>query len=56
MANNGRFGPYIAHNTGEKPDFRSLKTDDVYEIDLKRALEILAEPKKTRRGAKKKES
>lgn len=49
-ANIGRFGPYIVH----EKDFRSLKTDDVYTIDLKRALEILAEPKKTRRGAKKK--
>lgn len=48
-ANIGRFGPYIVH----QKDFRSLKTDDVYTIDLKRALEILAEPKKTRRGKKK---
>lgn len=48
-ANIGRFGPYIVH----EKDFRSLKTDDVYTIDLKRALEILAEPKK-KRGAKKK--
>lgn len=48
----GRFGPYIVH----EKDFRSLKKDDVYTIDLARALEILAEPKKTRagRGAKKK--
>jgi len=46
----GRFGPYIVHDT----DFRSLKTDDVYTIDLKRALEILAEPKKKRGFAKKK--
>lgn len=45
----GRFGPYIVHES----DFRSLKTDDVYTIELKRALEILAEPKK-KRGAKKK--
>jgi DNA topoisomerase-1 len=34
VANIGRFGPYIAHNTKPKPDFRSLKTDDVYAIDL----------------------
>ncbi len=40
----GRFGPYIVH----KKDFRSLKTDDVYTIALKRALEILAEPKQKR--------
>jgi len=45
----GRFGPYIVHES----DFRSLKTDDVYSIELPRALEILAEEKK-KRGAKKK--
>ena len=44
----GRFGPFIVHNG----DFRSLKTDDVYSITLKRALEILAEEKKVR-GRKK---
>ena len=48
-ANIGRFGPYIVHNA----DFRSLKTDDVYTIELPRALEILAEEKKTRKGRKK---
>lgn len=47
-ANIGRFGPYIAHNTKPKADFRSLKTDDVYKIDLTRALEILKEEKKKR--------
>lgn len=49
LANNGRFGPYVMHDG----DFRSLKTDSVYEVDLKRALEILAEEKKTRRGRQK---
>jgi DNA topoisomerase-1 len=44
----GRFGPFIVH----EGDFRSLKTDDVYKIELPRALEILAEEKKTR-GKKK---
>ncbi|HVY72840.1 MAG TPA: type I DNA topoisomerase [Candidatus Paceibacterota bacterium] len=53
-ANVGRFGPYIAHNTKPKPDFRSLKTDDVYTITLDRALEILKEEKKRRGFAKKK--
>ncbi len=48
----GRFGPYIVHDT----DFRSLKTDDVYKIELPRALEILSEPKKKRGFAKKKAS
>ncbi len=54
MANVGRFGPYIAHNTKPKPDFRSLKTDDVYTITLDRALEILKEEKKRRGFARKK--
>ncbi len=46
----GRFGPYIVHDG----DYRSLKKDkdDVHEITLKRALEILAEPKVSSRGAK----
>lgn len=52
IANNGRFGPYVMHDG----DFRSLKTDNVYEVDLKRALEILSEEKKTRRGGFKKKS
>jgi DNA topoisomerase-1 len=42
VANLGRFGPYLIYD-GE---FRSLKKDDnVYKIDLTRALEILSEPK-----------
>ena len=51
-ANIGRFGPYIVCDG----DFRSLKEDDVYTIDLKRAIEILKEPKKTKGGFKKKPS
>jgi DNA topoisomerase I len=47
-ANNGRFGPYIVH----QKDFRSLKEDDVYTINLSRALEILKEEKKSRWGKK----
>ena len=54
VANIGRFGPYIAHNTPPKADFRSLKTDDVYEVELTRALEILKEEKKRRGFARKK--
>jgi DNA topoisomerase-1 len=54
IANIGRFGPYIALNSKPKPDFRSLKTDDVYKIELPRALEILKEEKK-KRGFRKKE-
>jgi DNA topoisomerase-1 len=47
-ASAGRFGPYIVHDS----DFRSLKKpDDVYTITLARALEILAQPKATRKGA-----
>lgn len=41
----GRFGPFVVH----QDDFRSLKKDSVYDIDLKRALEIFAEEKKTRK-------
>lgn len=49
LANQGRFGPYVMHD-GE---FRSLKKeDDLYEIDLNRAIELLAEEKQARRGAK----
>lgn len=52
IANIGRFGPYIVH----QGDFRSLKTDDVYEITFDRAIQILAEEKRVgRRGGKKKE-
>jgi DNA topoisomerase-1 len=54
-ANIGRFGPYIAHNIKPKPDYRSLKEDDPYTIELSRALEILAQPKR-RRGFNKKKS
>ncbi len=50
-ANIGLYGPYIVHDK----DFRSLKVDDVYTIELPRALEILAEEKKVgRRGRFKK--
>ena len=55
VANIGRFGPYVMHDG----DFRSLKkdgSDDVYTIELPRALEIFKEEKKVgRRGRKKKE-
>jgi DNA topoisomerase-1 len=54
VANTGRFGPYIAHLTKPKADFRSLKVDDVYTIEFDRALEILKEEKKRRGFAKKK--
>jgi DNA topoisomerase-1 len=38
----GRFGPYIVH----EKDYRSLKKEDnVLDVDLKRALELLAQPK-----------
>ena len=49
VANNGRFGPYIVHDG----DFRSLKGEDnAYDIELPRALEILAQPKRGRGGSK----
>lgn len=51
-ANNGRFGPYVVHQT----DFRSLKDISVYDVTLEQALEIFKEPKKFgRRGRGKKE-
>lgn len=41
----GRFGPYVVHDG----DFRSIpKTDHIFEVELERALELLAQPKKTR--------
>ena len=49
-ANIGMFGPYIVH----QKDFRSLKEDDVYTIELPRALEILAQEKKKRGERRKK--
>jgi DNA topoisomerase-1 len=46
----GRFGPYVVHDQGkEGKDYRSLKAaDDVLTIELSRALELLAEPKRSR--------
>ncbi len=45
-ASRGRFGPFIVRDG----DFRSLKTpDDVYTVTLERALQILSEPKKSKR-------
>lgn len=45
----GRFGPYVVH----EKDYRSLKKeDDLFSIGLERALELLSEEKKGRRGAK----
>lgn len=50
IASIGRFGPYVMQDG----DFRSLKTDDVYEVKLERAVEILDEPKRKRGFQKKK--
>jgi len=48
IANNGRFGPYIKHGKV----FKSLgPDDDVLTIGLNRAVVLLAEPRKFRRGA-----
>ncbi|MCF7928676.1 MAG: type I DNA topoisomerase [Spirochaetales bacterium] len=48
-AGRGRFGPYVVCDG----DFRSIpKTDDVFTIDLDRALELLNKPKKGRGGKK----
>ncbi|MDQ1314222.1 MAG: topoisomerase [Pseudomonadota bacterium] len=47
VANNGRFGPYLLHDG----KFKSIpKTDSVYEIDLPRALEVLAMERAPRGG------
>jgi DNA topoisomerase-1 len=50
----GRFGPYVVHDQGkEGKDYRSLKAEDnVLTITLERALELLAEPKRGRGGAR----
>ncbi|MCL2933353.1 MAG: type I DNA topoisomerase [Trichodesmium sp. MAG_R03] len=56
QANFGRFGPYIVHDQGKESgkDYRSLKAeDDVLTITLERALELLAKPKRVRRGSPK---
>ena len=51
-ADRGRFGPYIKWTKNEnESENRSLKKeDDVFKVDLKRALEILAMPKMGRGG------
>jgi DNA topoisomerase-1 len=48
----GRFGPYVVHHKGKgEKDYRSLKAeDDVLVVDLGRALELLAMPKRGRGG------
>jgi DNA topoisomerase-1 len=48
IANIGRFGPYLQHDG----KFKSIpKADDVYSIELARALEVLAMAKEPRGGA-----
>lgn len=56
----GRFGPYVVHefkgpeDTKIQRDYRSLKKeDDVLTVNLERALELLAQPKRGRGGSKK---
>lgn len=56
VANVGRFGPYIAHLTKPKADFRSIKNESPYDITFERALEILKEVKKPRGFARKKKA
>ena len=49
LANLGRFGPYVKHDS----EFRSLEdTDDVYTVSFERAKELLAQPKKSMRRAR----
>lgn len=41
----GRFGPYVVH----EGDYRSIpKTENIFAVDLKRALELFAQPKRMR--------
>jgi DNA topoisomerase-1 len=48
ITNMGRFGPYVMSDG----DFRSLKKeDDVYTVTFERAMELLREEKRQRRGA-----
>jgi DNA topoisomerase-1 len=48
VANIGRFGPYLLHDS----KFKSIpKADDVYSINLERALEVLAMERAPRAGA-----
>jgi DNA topoisomerase-1 len=50
VAGLGRFGPYIKHGD----DYRSLEpTDDLFTVDLDRALVLLAAPKRSARQAAK---
>ncbi len=48
----GRFGPYVVLDKGKgDKDYRSIKSeDDVLKIELERALELLAQPKRGRGG------
>jgi DNA topoisomerase-1 len=50
----GRYGPYVVHDQGkEGKDYRSLKaTDNLFTVDLERALELLAQPKRSRGGGR----
>jgi DNA topoisomerase-1 len=46
VAGLGRFGPYVKHGD----DFRSLESDDeLFTVDLGRALQLFSEPKRSRR-------
>jgi len=48
----GRYGPFVQH----EKDFRSLgPEDDVFTVPLERALELLAQPKRSRRAARTKQ-
>ncbi|BAU64803.1 DNA topoisomerase I [Stanieria sp. NIES-3757] len=53
----GRFGPYVVHEYKDevekkaKKDYRSLKAeDDVLNVSFERAMELLAQPKRSRSG------
>jgi DNA topoisomerase-1 len=53
----GRFGPYVVHEykdeeeKKQKKDYRSLKVDDdILTVSFERAMELLAQPKRSRSG------
>ena len=53
-AQNGKFGPYLTKGEGEKPDSRSLESEDqLLTVTLEQALFLFSEPKRRGRSAPK---
>lgn len=54
VAQNGKFGPYLTKGTGEKPDTRSLESEDqLLTVTLQDALYLFSQPKRRGRSAPK---